>query len=98
MKRQKFCRAVFFALLASLVFGTLAVAQTPFVEFGVVRQKCSVCHRMDNQGRVEVIEETLGIDLPLPPELAAVRDKEVLSDSISGDFAVLRSLLLAALP
>jgi quinohemoprotein amine dehydrogenase len=58
MKRQKFCCAVLFALLASLVFGTLAVAKTPFVEFGVVRQKCSVCHRLDNQGRVEVIEET----------------------------------------
>ncbi len=47
---------------------------------------------------LEVIEATLGIDLPLPPELAAVRDKEVLSDSIPGDFAKLRSLLLAALP
>lgn len=58
MKRQKFCRAVFFTLLASLVFGTPAVAKTPFVEFGVVRQKCSVCHRLDDQGRVEVIEET----------------------------------------
>jgi quinohemoprotein amine dehydrogenase len=58
MKRQKFCSAVLIALLASLVFGTLAVAKTPFVEFGVVRQKCSVCHRLDNQGRVEVIEET----------------------------------------
>jgi quinohemoprotein amine dehydrogenase alpha subunit len=58
MKRQKVCCAVLFALLASLVFGTLAVAKTPFVEFGVVRQKCSVCHRLDNQGRVEVIEET----------------------------------------
>jgi quinohemoprotein amine dehydrogenase len=33
-------------------------AQTPFAEFGVVRQKCSVCHKLDQQGRVEVIEET----------------------------------------
>ncbi len=58
MKRQKFCSAVLFALLASLVLGTLAVAKTPFVEFGVVRQKCSVCHRLDDQGKIEVIEET----------------------------------------
>ncbi len=58
MTREKFCSAVLIALVASLVFGTLAVAKTPFVEFGVVRQKCSVCHRLDTQGRIEVIEET----------------------------------------
>lgn len=58
MKRQKYCIAVLFALLVSFAFGTLAFAKTPFVEFGVVRQKCSVCHRLDSQGRVEVIEET----------------------------------------
>lgn len=58
MKRQKLCSAVLFAVAASFVFGTLAVAKTPFVEFGVVRQKCSVCHRLDDKGRVEVIEET----------------------------------------
>ena len=58
MKRHNFCGVVLFALLATLVFGTLAAAKTPFVEFGVVRQQCSVCHRLDNQGRIEVIEET----------------------------------------
>lgn len=45
---------------------------------------------------LEVIEETLGIELPLPPELADVRDREVLSSTIRGDFGVLRSLLLGA--
>ena len=46
----------------------------------------------------EVIEATLGIELSLPPELAAVKDKPVLSSTIPGDFAELRSLLLASLP
>jgi threonine synthase len=44
---------------------------------------------------LEVLEETLGIDLPLPPELEAVRDREVLSDVMTGDFAALKSSLLA---
>jgi len=39
---------------------------------------------------LEVIEETLGIDLPLPSELEAVKDKEVLSRTIEGEFAALR--------
>jgi threonine synthase len=43
---------------------------------------------------LEVIEETLGIDIPLPPMLEAVRNKEVLSRTIPGDFAVFRRLLL----
>jgi len=38
----------------------------------------------------EVIEETLGIEVPLPPELEAVRAKEVLSSVIPGEFAALR--------
>ena len=58
MRVQKLCSAVLFVLLAFFVYGTLAVAKTPFVEFGVVRQKCSVCHRLDDRGRIEVIEET----------------------------------------
>lgn len=41
----------------------------------------------------EVIEETLGIDVPLPPELEAVRDKDVLSVTIPGEFAALREVL-----
>jgi len=34
---------------------------------------------------LEVIEETLGIEVPLPAELDAVKDKQVLSSTISGD-------------
>lgn len=41
----------------------------------------------------EVIEETLGRPVPLPPALEAVRDREVLSDVIPGDFPALRRVL-----
>jgi len=44
---------------------------------------------------LEVIEETLGIELDLPPELEAVRDKPVLSTVIGGEIEQLRSLLLS---
>lgn len=44
---------------------------------------------------LEVIEETLGIEVPLPQELAAVRDKAVLSQTIPGDFGALKRALLA---
>ncbi|MCH8058574.1 MAG: threonine synthase [Proteobacteria bacterium] len=43
---------------------------------------------------LEVIEETLGIEIPLPPELEAVKDKEVLSSTIPGNFEALRKELL----
>jgi len=33
-------------------------AETPFSEFSVVRQKCSVCHKLDQNKNVEVIAET----------------------------------------
>jgi threonine synthase len=39
---------------------------------------------------LEVIEETLRIEVPLPPELEAVRDREVLSTVIPGEFKALR--------
>ena len=44
---------------------------------------------------LEVIEETLDIEVPLPPELAAVRDRAVLSRTIPGEFDALRAELLA---
>ena len=43
---------------------------------------------------LEVIEETLDIDVPLPPELAEVRDKTVLSQTIDGKFSSLKGALL----
>ncbi len=45
---------------------------------------------------MEVIEETLNIELTLPAELEAVREKEVLSSTIPGTYSVLRDYLLAA--
>ena len=44
---------------------------------------------------LEVIEETLGIEVPLPSELAAVRDKAVLSSTIEGSFDALKRELSA---
>lgn len=43
---------------------------------------------------LEVIEETLGIGIPLPPELEEVKDKQVLSSTIPGNFEALRNELL----
>jgi len=43
---------------------------------------------------LEVIEDTLGIEVKLPPALQAVRDKTVLSVTIPGEFSALRALLL----
>jgi len=43
---------------------------------------------------LEVIEESLGINIPLPPELEEVKDREVLSSVIPGNFSALRKALL----
>ncbi len=45
---------------------------------------------------IEVIEETLDIEIPLPAELEAVKDKKVLSSTIAGEFKALRRELLRA--
>jgi threonine synthase len=42
---------------------------------------------------LEVMEETLEISIALPPELEEVRDREVLSSTIAGDFAALKEEL-----
>ncbi len=42
----------------------------------------------------EVIEEAIGLQVPLPDALAQVRDLEVLSATIPGDFTALRGLLM----
>jgi len=39
---------------------------------------------------LETIEETLGIEVPLPPELDAVKDDRILSSTIAGDFESLK--------
>lgn len=44
---------------------------------------------------LEVLEETLDIDLPLPEELEAVKDKAILSRTIPGDFGAFKKLLLS---
>jgi len=42
---------------------------------------------------LEVLKETHGMELPLPPELEAVQDKQLLSETIPGEFAALRKAL-----
>lgn len=42
---------------------------------------------------MEVIEDALGIEVPLPPALEAVRNATVLSEVIPGDFSVFREKL-----
>jgi threonine synthase len=39
---------------------------------------------------LETMEATLGVEIPLPPELAAVQNEPVLSSTISGDFQALK--------
>jgi len=58
MRVLKLGAITFVALCSFLFMETLVYAKTPFVDFGVIRQKCSACHKLDQQGRVEVIEET----------------------------------------
>lgn len=54
---RRACWAGIFCVIIGL--GPLAVfGQTPFSEQSMVRQKCSACHKLDTQGRIEVIEET----------------------------------------
>jgi quinohemoprotein amine dehydrogenase len=73
MKVKKFGCVIFLALGVILLMWTLTFAETPFEEFGVVRQKCSVCHKLDEQGRVEVIEETR----KTPEEWKVVTDRMI---------------------
>jgi len=44
---------------------------------------------------MEVLEETLGIEIPLPAELEDVRDKEILSSTIPGEFEALKRELVS---
>ena len=43
---------------------------------------------------IETVEETLGIQVELPPELESVKEKKVLSSTISSDFSLLKKFLL----
>jgi len=54
----KTCSVAFFAFAALIFPQGVSHATTPFVESGVVRQNCAVCHRLDQEGRMEVIRET----------------------------------------
>lgn len=46
----------------------------------------------------DVVDSLLGGDLPLPPALAKVEHKRILSESLSADFSKLKDYLLATIP
>jgi len=46
------------ALSTILSVALRAHGETPFPQNSLVMQKCSACHKLDKQGRIEVIEET----------------------------------------
>ena len=73
MKLKKLGGVIYGALAVFLLMPALTFAETPFEEYGVVRQKCSVCHKIDQQGRVEVIEETR----KTPEEWTVVTDRMI---------------------
>jgi hypothetical protein len=58
MRSLKICCVAFFALSALILSEAMVHGTTPFVESGPVRQNCAVCHRLDPQGRLEVISAT----------------------------------------
>jgi len=73
MKLMNLSTVIHWALGVFLLMPALTFAETPFEQFGVVRQKCSVCHKMDQQGSVEVIEETR----KTPEEWIVVTDRMI---------------------
>ena len=58
MRCTETCCVASSVFAALILLQTLSHATTPFPESGGVRQNCAVCHRLDPEGRMEVIEET----------------------------------------
>jgi len=54
----RFSFAAVFALCVFSLMGTAAYGDTLFPKSSVVSQKCGACHKPDQAGRLEVIEET----------------------------------------
>lgn len=44
--------------ICCMMLGTVAYSQTSFPPDSVVKQKCGACHKPDEKGRLEVLEET----------------------------------------
>ena len=49
---------ILISFCALLIINSIAYAQTVFPEDSLVRQRCSACHKLDEKGLMEVIEET----------------------------------------
>ena len=84
--RMRFMTGVFFLALCILFLPATAVlAESVFPADSIVKQKCSACHKPDEQGRVDVIEETR----KSPEEWKAVVDRMIRLNSAplpEGDF------------
>ena len=75
---KRFRSGVFLLSLCSLVFFlTTTAGASVFPKDSIVRQKCGACHKSDEQGRVEVIEETR----KSPEEWKAVVDRMIRLNS-----------------
>jgi quinohemoprotein amine dehydrogenase len=84
--RMRFMTGIIFLFICILVLpGTAVLAESVFPPDSIVRQKCSACHKSDEQGRVDVIEETR----KSPEEWKMVVDRMIRLNSAplpEGDF------------
>jgi quinohemoprotein amine dehydrogenase alpha subunit len=58
MRKATLSGLIIIAFCAQFMINASAHAQTAFGEETLVRQRCSACHKLDQKGRMEVIEET----------------------------------------
>lgn len=58
MMKMEFSRLMAFLATVTLAMVGPAFGQSPFGEGSLVREHCGACHKPDQQGRIEVIEET----------------------------------------
>ncbi len=58
MKTRMKTGLIIVPLCILLFMGGSAMGKSVFPEDSLVRQRCSACHKLDEQGNVEVIEET----------------------------------------
>ena len=83
---NRFMVGIFYLLSCALLLPiSAAFAESIFPADSIVRQKCSACHKPDEKGRVEVIEETR----KSPEEWKAVVDRMIRLNSAplpEGDF------------
>ena len=84
--RMRFMTGIFLLALCILLLPAVAViGESVFPQNSIVKQKCSACHKPDEQGQVDVIEQTR----KSPEEWKAVVDRMIRLNSAplpEGDF------------